>query len=219
MCSTWFADGLRRDHEPLGDLLVREPAREQPQDLDLARGQARGAFAPARDAVPGRAEHGLDGVGVEAAGLHLRAQLGRRVLGGQRRRGEGGARASPGRRRRRRGSARRARWRRRRARAGSPSRRARSRCCTAIAPSGAERLGLVQHAIGQVGMQAHALPLAGAERAALVPDRVRDPETAEVVHEPGAAQRRRLVGQARADAPLRRPDRRPRGSDRACTAT
>ena len=38
-------------------------------------------------------------------------------------------------------------------------------------------------------MDAHALPLAGAERPALVPDRVRDPEPAEVVDEARPAQR------------------------------
>ena len=41
-------------------------------------------------------------------------------------------------------------------------------------------------------MQAHTLPLARAERSALVPDRVRDPEPPKVVHEPGATQRPRL---------------------------
>jgi len=50
-----------------------------------------------------------------------------------------------------------------------------------------ERLGLVEHALGHVGMHAHALPLAGAERAGLVPDRVRHAEATEVVHEAGAA--------------------------------
>ena len=41
-------------------------------------------------------------------------------------------------------------------------------------------------------MQAHPLPFAGAERPRLVPDRVRDPEPAEVVHEPGPPQRANL---------------------------
>ena len=72
------ADGLRRDHEPAADLLVRQPAREQPQHLDLARGQARRALAAARHAVAGGAEHGLDRVAVEAAGPDLGAQLARR---------------------------------------------------------------------------------------------------------------------------------------------
>src|SRR5258705_12114444 len=33
------ADGLRRDDQARGDLLVRHPAREQSEHLDLARGQ------------------------------------------------------------------------------------------------------------------------------------------------------------------------------------
>ena len=59
-------------------------------------------------------------------------------------------------------------------RADSPSRPAARGCCTAMRAERRQRLGLVQHALGQVGVQAHALPLAGAERPALVPDRVRD---------------------------------------------
>ncbi len=56
-----------------------------------------------------------------------------------------------------------------------------------------QRLGLVQHALGQVGMHPHPLPLAGAERPGLVPDRVRDSQPAEVVDEPRATQRARLA--------------------------
>ena len=41
------ADRLRRDRQPLGDLLVRQPAREQPQHLDLARRQPGRALAAA----------------------------------------------------------------------------------------------------------------------------------------------------------------------------
>jgi len=37
-------------------------------------------------------------------------------------------------------------------------------------------------------MEAHALPLASAEWAALVPDRVRESEPPEVVHQAGAAE-------------------------------
>ena len=51
-------------------------------------------------------------------------------------------------------------------------------------------------------MQAHALPLAGAERALLVPDRIRDAEPAEVVDEPRAPQHLR-VRQAQPRARLR----------------
>src|SRR6266567_5344499 len=51
-----------------------------------------------------------------------------------------------------------------------------------------ECLRLVEHSLGQVGVEAYALPLAGAERAGLVPDRVRDSESTEVVDEPCASQ-------------------------------
>ena len=99
------ADGLRRDHEPLGDLLVRQAAREQPEHLDLARGQPGRALAAPRDAVAGGAEDGLDRLGVEAAGPDLGPQLGGRLVAPSAPAGADAARASPGRRRRRRGSA------------------------------------------------------------------------------------------------------------------
>ena len=51
---------------------------------------------------------------------------------------------------------------------------------------------LLEHPLGQIRVQPHALPLAGAERPALVPDRVRDPEPAKVVHQPGATERPQL---------------------------
>ena len=63
------------------------------------------------------------------------------------------------------------------------------------------------------GWIAHALPLAGAERPALVPDRVRDPQPAEVVHEARAAQRaHRALGQPEPRAGLARPGPRPRAA-------
>ena len=65
-----------------GDLLVRQAAREQPQHLDLARGQPGGALAAARDAVAGGAEHRLDRVGVEAARRATSARSSRRRLVG-----------------------------------------------------------------------------------------------------------------------------------------
>ena len=74
-------DRLGRDHQALGDLLVGEPAREQPEDLDLARGQSRRALAAPRDAMAGGAEHRLDGLGVEAAGLDVGPQLGGGLVG------------------------------------------------------------------------------------------------------------------------------------------
>ena len=81
MCSTWLATVFGEITEPRGDLLVGEPAREQPQHLDLARGQPRRALAAPRDAMAGRAEHRLDGLGVEAARPDLGAQLGGGLVG------------------------------------------------------------------------------------------------------------------------------------------
>ena len=54
-----------------------------------------------------------------------------------------------------------------------------------------ERVGLLEHPLGVVRVQADPFPLAGAERAGLVPDRVGDAQPAELVHEPGAMQRPR----------------------------
>ena len=47
----------------------------------------------------------------------------------------------------------------------------------------------MEHPLGEIRMHAHPLPLARSERPALVPDRVRDAEPAEVVHEAGAPER------------------------------
>ena len=74
-----------------------------------------------------------------------------------------------------------------------------------------ERRRLMEHALGQVRVEADALPLAGSERAGLVPDRVRDAEPPEVVDEPGAAQRAHLaVREAELYAGRRLRARRPR---------
>src|SRR5436190_1665760 len=48
------------------------------------------------------------------------------------------------------------------------------------AREGRQRGRLPEHPLGQVRLEAQALPLAGAERAALVPDRIRHAESAEV---------------------------------------
>ena len=79
-----------------------------------------------------------------------------------------------------------------------------------MAPSGASAGGLVQHPLGDVRVHPHALPLAGAERARLVPDRVGHAEPSEVVHEPRAPQRSH-VGEPEAPSRLPRP--------RRCSAT
>ena len=66
---------VARDEAP-GGLLVRHPLGQQPEDVDLARGQARRALASPRHAVTGGAEDRLDGLGVAAPGLHVGPQLG-----------------------------------------------------------------------------------------------------------------------------------------------
>ncbi len=73
---------------------------------------------------------------------------------------------------------------------------------------------MVQHSLGQVGVDAYAFPLAGAKRAGLVPDRVGDPEPAEVVDERRAPQRPQVCfGQAETCA-----GRRDEVGDRSCVA-
>ena len=56
-----------------------------------------------------------------------------------------------------------------------------------------KRPRLVEHALGQIGMHTHALPLAVAERARLVPDRIRDTQPPEIVDESRSLQHARLV--------------------------
>ena len=68
---------LRRQGEPLGDLPVGPPAREQAEYVDLASGQPVGPGTPHRGPLPGRVEHHRDGVSVEPTGTDLGRQLGR----------------------------------------------------------------------------------------------------------------------------------------------
>ncbi len=138
---------------------------------------------------PAAPRDGLDRVGVEPAGHDLGPQLGGGLGGRARRTVRAAARASPDRRRRRRGPAPGARSPRPLSPRGYPEPSRRSRCCDRDRAQRRERLGLLEHALGQVGVQAHPLPFAGAERPRLVPDRVRDPQPAEVVNQPGTAQR------------------------------
>src|SRR5215217_4590792 len=56
------ACGLAGDHELLGDLLVRQSAHKEPEDLDLAAREAFGSLATAPDGMAGGPEHGLDRV-------------------------------------------------------------------------------------------------------------------------------------------------------------
>ena len=73
-----------------------------------------------------------------------------------------------------------------------------------------ERGGLMQHALGEVRLHAHAFPLAGAERPGLVPDRIGDAEPAEVVHQAGAAQRAHFGGRQSQQRSRRRAELRDR---------
>ena len=77
-----------------------------------------------------------------------------------------------------------------------------------------------QHPVGVVGVQPHALPLQLGQRPGLVPDRVRHPGAAEVVQQPGPAQRLhvRFAGGRPGERPPRRGRRR-RASGRRSTAT
>jgi hypothetical protein len=74
------ARGLRRDDELGGDLLIRHAAGEEAEDLDLALGQAGGSVAAFAGAVAGGGEDRVRGVGVDAAGTDVLAQLHGRLL-------------------------------------------------------------------------------------------------------------------------------------------
>ena len=59
-------------------------------------------------------------------------------------------------------------------------------------PERGERLGLVEHPLGQIRVHPDALPLSSPQRARAVPNRVRHPQPAEAVDEARAAQRSHL---------------------------
>ena len=63
-----------------------------------------------------------------------------------------------------------------------------------------QRVRELEHALGQVGMEADALPLTRPERPGFVPDRIRHPETAQVVNEPRPTQHPLLRGVKPKDA-------------------
>ena len=76
--------GLGGDVELAGRFLGRVAGRDQPQDLDLARGQPGQALGRrAARGLPGAGEHRFDGVGAELPFLDRAAKLGgrRRVAG------------------------------------------------------------------------------------------------------------------------------------------
>ena len=191
----WLPRRLRRDHEPRRDLPVRQPARDEPQHLDLACGQpgrpiatlaARGGRRPRAPRRPRRRRAGRPRTSarssaaavVRVARGAVRPRLAHRLVGvgGGEHRAPACEIAPPV-------SAARVARSRRAARGAAPRSRA-ERC---------QRRRLLQHPLGEVRVHPHPFPFAGAERSGLVPDRVRDAEPAETVHEAGPAQRRHLV--------------------------
>jgi hypothetical protein len=79
------ADRPWRDDQRIGDRLVREAAREQHEDLDIAVRQAGRLRAPAPDAVPCRAEHRLDRIRIQPPARDLEPQLLGGIVGRTRR--------------------------------------------------------------------------------------------------------------------------------------
>jgi hypothetical protein len=176
-----------RDDEALGDLLLREPAREQAQHLDLAVGQAaRPRSSPPLRGLAGRLADGDDrlaveqpvsphtlelcGGGVGGEGRAVRSRLDERrvdVCGGQDAGGEverGGPRATV--------------------------------IAAPVAPlvmhpreggERSERLRPRQDPLAQVRMEANALPLVRGQRPRLLPDSRRDSGATQVVEEAGPA--------------------------------
>ena len=85
MCSTWLPAVFGEITSRAAISLFDRP-RASSRSTSTSRGVRPGrALAAARDAVAGGAEHGVDGVAVEAAGPDLGAQLGGRVVGRARR--------------------------------------------------------------------------------------------------------------------------------------
>jgi hypothetical protein len=67
-----MADGLGRDAEIVGDLLVGAASHENEQDLELSLRQAGRQLARSpRHAMTGGAQHRVDGIRVEPAGGEL----------------------------------------------------------------------------------------------------------------------------------------------------
>ena len=219
MCSTWLATVLGEITSASAIFRLERP-RASSFRTSTSR-SVRPAGPPRRRGTrwPAAPSTASTASASRRAGLDLGAQLGRRLAGRQRRPvgarlahglvGVGGA-EDPG-----------------RARDGGARQAARvARAVQALAVLHGDRaqrrqgLGLVQHALGDVGVHAHPLPFAGAQRAGLVPDRVRDPQPPEVVHVARAPQRPHLaLAQPELRRRRRRRARRRRARARACTAT
>ena len=137
--------------------------------------------------MPRGGENGFDCVGVEPSRGHVSPQLGRRGVRGERGSvwaglahrlvGVRGAEDAARRRDRRAGASR-----------GVPRPVEPLAQLNRELTQRGEPFRLAQHAQGQVRVQSHPLPLAGPERARLVPDRVRDTEPSEAVDQPGPPQ-------------------------------
>jgi hypothetical protein len=65
---------LGRDAQGAGDLPGGRAAGDEGKDLDLAGGEPGGPGAPPGPVLPGR-QHGINGIGCQAAGPDLRAQF------------------------------------------------------------------------------------------------------------------------------------------------
>ena len=212
------ADRLRRDHELRRDLLVRVP---RASSLSTSTSRWVSPAGPSRrratrwPAAPSTAS--TASASRRPALTSERSSPAASCGGGQR--GRVAAPASPGRRRRRRGSAPGARSPRRTARAGSRSRRA-ARGAARRPDRAAQRLGLVKHPFGDVGMQANPFPFAGAERPGLVPDRVRDARAGrDRARDRPAAACEPLTPTVRAAGRRPPPGPRPHGHAQACRGT
>src|SRR6266496_2134490 len=78
-----MVDGALREVQALGHLAIGKPSRNESEDLHFALTEARGPIAPpAANPVPGRAEHGVNRVTIQAPGAYGGLQLVRGGLWG-----------------------------------------------------------------------------------------------------------------------------------------
>ena len=190
----WLRDRLRRDHEPRR----RSPCSTGPRASSRSTSTSR-AVSPAGPVAAPRRRGGRRR---RAPPRRRRRRGGRRVTSARSSAAASSARARGAVRPRlahrlvgvgrAEDPRRRARSRRRRARAGSPSRRGARGAARRSRPSGASAsdwrsIRSVRYGCSRTRSHSPAPSGAG-----LVPDRVRDAEPAEAVHQPGAAQRAQL---------------------------
>ena len=188
----WLPAVLGEIDQPRGDLFVGQSVGDEAQHLDLACGQPGRSFSASQDSVPGGREHCLDRIRVESSALERRRGARAAASADRAWRGTAEVRASLGTRRPRRGCA--------HARDGAAAQA--SWVAGAVEPLAVlhrdagewfERRRLLKHPLGEVGVHAHSFPFAGSEWAALVPDRVRNAEPAEVVHQARPIQQLHLI--------------------------